>query len=258
MAHGVYHRYVALGDSQTEGLWDGNDSEGIVGFADRLATEVDALHARPALRQPRDPWPPDPRCARRPTAAGPCDAAGPDQRMRRNERHHPPWTAFRPRTGRSRPVARTSRAIRRDGADDNLPRYRADRSHRQNPDHADAADQRGNRHGLGALWVQAGRPVRRGVDDPAGRLERRPCARVDEGAPAFCRRGRRSPRTAWQQPRLGEASRTATKPTLRSRAYSQMLWTKHMLAPWIWDHARGISSGDGREPKRPQMAGLVG
>src|SRR6476661_6839832 len=48
MAHGVYTRYVALGDSQTEGLWDGDDSDGIVGFADRLAAMLDALH--PGLR----------------------------------------------------------------------------------------------------------------------------------------------------------------------------------------------------------------
>ena len=41
MAHGVYTRYVALGDSQTEGLWDGDDSEGVVGFADRLAAMLD-------------------------------------------------------------------------------------------------------------------------------------------------------------------------------------------------------------------------
>src|SRR6185312_8990354 len=44
MAHGVYHRYAALGDSQTEGLWDGNDSGGIIGFADRLAAQLDDLH----------------------------------------------------------------------------------------------------------------------------------------------------------------------------------------------------------------------
>ncbi len=44
MADGVYTRYVAIGDSQTEGLWDGNDSDGIVGFADRLAAMLDALH----------------------------------------------------------------------------------------------------------------------------------------------------------------------------------------------------------------------
>ena len=31
-----------------------------------------------------------------------------------------------------------------------------------------------------------------------------------------------------------------------------------MLAPWLWHHARGKSSGDGREPKRPQLDSLVG
>ncbi|MFI9560351.1 SGNH/GDSL hydrolase family protein [Nonomuraea endophytica] len=33
----TYHRYVALGDSQTEGLGDGDDVRGLRGFADRLA-----------------------------------------------------------------------------------------------------------------------------------------------------------------------------------------------------------------------------
>lgn len=50
----MYTRYVALGDSQTEGLWDGDDSDGIVGFADRLAVMLDdqlpqALAMRPDL-----------------------------------------------------------------------------------------------------------------------------------------------------------------------------------------------------------------
>ena len=47
MAHGqdlAYTRYVAIGDSQTEGLWDGDDSGGIVGFADRLAAMLDSHH----------------------------------------------------------------------------------------------------------------------------------------------------------------------------------------------------------------------
>ena len=38
-----YSRYVALGDSQTEGLWDGDDDAGLAGFADRLAVMVDSL-----------------------------------------------------------------------------------------------------------------------------------------------------------------------------------------------------------------------
>ncbi len=55
-----------------------------------------------------------------------------------------------------------------------------------------------------------------------------------------------------------QASPDAAQSTLRSRAYSQLLWTKNMLAPWMWYHARGISSGDGREPKRPRLDSLVG
>jgi lysophospholipase L1-like esterase len=37
-----YSRYVAIGDSQTEGLWDGDDSVGLTGFADRLAMHIDS------------------------------------------------------------------------------------------------------------------------------------------------------------------------------------------------------------------------
>ncbi|MEV6676184.1 SGNH/GDSL hydrolase family protein [Streptomyces erythrochromogenes] len=43
-----YRRYVALGDSQTEGLGDGDDTTGLRGFADRFAAHLDA--ARPGLR----------------------------------------------------------------------------------------------------------------------------------------------------------------------------------------------------------------
>ncbi len=42
-----FSRFVALGDSQTEGLWDGDDTCGVVGFADRLAATLDSL--RPGL-----------------------------------------------------------------------------------------------------------------------------------------------------------------------------------------------------------------
>ncbi|MEU6211687.1 SGNH/GDSL hydrolase family protein [Streptomyces sp. NPDC047023] len=42
-----YRRYVALGDSQTEGLGDGDDVRGLRGFADRFAGHLEA--ARPGL-----------------------------------------------------------------------------------------------------------------------------------------------------------------------------------------------------------------
>ncbi|MCX4851502.1 SGNH/GDSL hydrolase family protein [Streptomyces sp. NBC_00893] len=48
MPKGEYLRYVALGDSQTEGLGDGDDTVGLRGFADRLAEHLAAVD--PGLR----------------------------------------------------------------------------------------------------------------------------------------------------------------------------------------------------------------
>src|SRR4051812_40344136 len=47
MPSGKYLRYVALGDSQTEGLGDGDDRTGLRGWADRLAEQLAA--ASPGL-----------------------------------------------------------------------------------------------------------------------------------------------------------------------------------------------------------------
>jgi len=44
----VYERYVAIGDSQTEGLGDGDDTTGLRGWADRLAARLADLN--PGLR----------------------------------------------------------------------------------------------------------------------------------------------------------------------------------------------------------------
>ncbi|MBA0127315.1 SGNH/GDSL hydrolase family protein [Haloechinothrix sp. YIM 98757] len=44
MSSGTYGRYVALGDSQTEGLWDGDDENGLRGWADRLAGQLAELN----------------------------------------------------------------------------------------------------------------------------------------------------------------------------------------------------------------------
>jgi lysophospholipase L1-like esterase len=42
MSDAGYRRFVAIGDSQTEGLWDGDDAVGVAGFTDRLAAMIDA------------------------------------------------------------------------------------------------------------------------------------------------------------------------------------------------------------------------
>ncbi|MFF5449249.1 SGNH/GDSL hydrolase family protein [Streptomyces sp. NPDC012888] len=46
MPNGEYLRYVALGDSQTEGVGDGDDTVGLRGWADRLAERLAAAEPR--------------------------------------------------------------------------------------------------------------------------------------------------------------------------------------------------------------------
>ena len=43
-----YERFVAVGDSQTEGLWDGDDDTGVLGWADRFAERL--AQDNPAIR----------------------------------------------------------------------------------------------------------------------------------------------------------------------------------------------------------------
>ena len=54
----------------------------------------------------------------------------------------------------------------------------------------------------------------------------------------------------------GVARPDVVLPGFRSRMYSQAMWTQNLLMPWLWRHFRGISSGDARGAKRPQLAGV--
>lgn len=42
-------------------------------------------------------------------------------------------------------------------------------------------------------------------------------------------------------------------PTLLERAGAELRWGRKYLLPWLWRHARGRSSGDGISPKRPAL-----
>lgn len=46
---------------------------------------------------------------------------------------------------------------------------------------------------------------------------------------------------------------SAPSPTLVRRIGGEVRWVGEHFAPWVWRHARGISSGDGRQPKRPVL-----
>ncbi len=42
-------------------------------------------------------------------------------------------------------------------------------------------------------------------------------------------------------------------PTFRGRMGAELAWGRDYLLPWMWRHLQGKSSGDGREPKRPEL-----
>ncbi len=43
------------------------------------------------------------------------------------------------------------------------------------------------------------------------------------------------------------------EPTLMDLVRAEVAWGRNHLLPWIWRHLRGISSGDGRTCKRPEL-----
>ena len=258
MADAVYKRFVALGDSQTEGLWDGDDSAGIVGFADRLAAMLEALrpglqYANLAIRGRRirdvldDQFPR--ALAMRPDLNSVCVG------MNDITRHGLLFgraladldllyeqlalssatviTTTFPDIGRIVPIGRilTSRMLRTNEAITTAAdRYGFKLVDLYNAPSMTQPDIWSNDrvHGSTKGHILFAAAAAEALDLPGSNHD-------------------------WAQ-----ASPTAGQSTLRSRAYSQLLWTKNMLAPWMWYHARGISSGDGREPKRPQLDSLVG
>ncbi len=44
---------------------------------------------------------------------------------------------------------------------------------------------------------------------------------------------------------------------LRRALAAELLWSRRYLLPWLWRHARGRSSGDGCQPKRPRLEPLT-
>jgi len=252
-----YSRYVAIGDSQTEGLWDGDDSAGLIGFADRLAAILDShypglTYANLAIRGKRVG---DVLAEQLPQAL----AMQPDL-----------MTVCVGMNDVTRPGRFFSRAL-------------ADLEHL----HAQLGES-------GATVVTTTLPDLAPIL-PVGRLLAARVVQINDAiAAAAARLGFRlvdlynaksmkEPDT-WSADRvhgstkghilfaaaaaeaLGVphsnhdwaacASGNAILPSFGASAFSQLLWTQNMFAPWIWRHLRGRSSGDGRAPKRPRLEGL--
>lgn len=252
----AYSRYVAIGDSQTEGLWDGDDSGGLRGFADRFAAIVDShypglMYANLAVRGRRirdlldDQLPP--ALAMRPDLITVCigmnDVTRPgpyfDRALADLDDLHSKLadsgatvaTTTFPDLAQIVPVGRIL----------------ASRVTRINEAIAAAA----KRHGFGLvdLWDAPS------MTDPdtwsADRVHGSPKGHMLFAAAAAEAIGLPGSNHDWAR-----SNGSAAQSSLGSRAYSQALWTQNLLMPWIWRHVRGRSAGDGVGPKRPRLEGL--
>jgi lysophospholipase L1-like esterase len=258
MADGVYTRYVALGDSQTEGLWDGDDSDGIVGFADRLAAMLDELHpglryANLAIRGRRIRDVLDdqlPRAlAMRPDLMTICvgmnditrpgllfDRALADLQLlyeRAAESGATVVTTTFPDVAQIVPIGRVL----------------GSRMQRTNEAIVAAAD----RYGFRLVDLYSAPSMTQPDTWSDDRVHGSTRGHILFAAAAAEALNLPGSNHDW-----ASADGAAGQVTVQERIYSQLLWTRNMLAPWLWHHARGKSSGDGREPKRPKLESLVG
>jgi lysophospholipase L1-like esterase len=251
-----YSRYVAIGDSQTEGLWDGDESVGLVGFADRLAVILDShypglTYANLAVRGNRirdvlDEQLPA-ALTMRPDLITVCigmnDVTRPGPYFDRALAELGKLHAQLASSGAT-VVTTTFPDITRI-----LPigRVLASRVLRINEAIRTAAD----RHGFRLVDLYSAPSMAQPDTWSADRVHGSTKGHVLFAAAAAEALGLPGSNHDWAR-----AGNGALRPSLRSRAYSQVLWTQNMLMPWIWRHARGLSSGHGRGPKRPRLEGV--
>jgi lysophospholipase L1-like esterase len=248
-----YSRYVAIGDSQTEGLWDGDDDAGLVGFADRLAVLVEShcpglTYANLAVRGRRirdlldDQLPV--ALALQPDLITVCigmnDVTRPgphfagalceldELHVRLAASGATVVTTTFPDLAKLLPVGRVI-APRVERINENIRRAVNQYGFRlvdlyDAPSMTDPATWSADRvHGstLGHKLFAAA--AAEALDLPGSNHDWANVARPDR------------------------------RPSLGAQAYSQALWTQNMLMPWLWRSVRGRSEGDGRSPRRPRL-----
>jgi len=252
-----YSRYVAIGDSQTDGLWDGNDSVGLIGFADRLAAILDAhypglTYANLAVRGRRirdlltDQLPA--ALAMQPDLITVCigmnDVTRPgpyfDDALAELDDLHTQLTRSEatvvtttfPDLARILPIGRVI----------------APRIERINDEIRTAAD----RHGFRLVDLYAAPSM---TDLDTWSLDR--VHGSTKGHMLFAAAAAEALDLPGSSHEWAQSESLPRRPSLRSQAYSQVLWTQNMLMPWLWRHVRGRSEGDGREPKRPGLEAVA-
>jgi lysophospholipase L1-like esterase len=251
-----YSRFVAIGDSQTEGLWDGDDTVGLRGFADRLAELIDGhypglTYANLAVRGRRirdlldDQLP-------RALAMGPdlitvCIGMNDVTRPGPHFGH-----ALAELADLHAQLARSDATVVTTTFPDiaqiiPIGRILAARVLRINDEIRKAADWYDFR--LVDLYDAPS------ITEPdtwsADRIHGSPKGHALFAAAAAEALNLPESNHDWAQ-----SSDGAAPPSIRSRAYSQVLWTQNMLMPWMWRNVSCRSAGDGSTPRRPRLKAL--
>jgi lysophospholipase L1-like esterase len=263
VADASYLRYVAIGDSQTEGLWDGDDATGIRGFADRLAERLDQLHpgvqyANLAVRGRRirdaldDQLPA--ALAMKPDLITSC--------IGMNDVTRPGKNGFAAALedidllhDRLAETGATIVTTTFPDLEQILPvgRFLGARVLQINAVIRAAAA----RHGFRLVDLYEASSLGNPDVWSADRVHGSPA-----GHQIFAEAAAEALNLPGSSHDWALAKADVVKPGFRSRMCSQALWTQNLLMPWIWRHLRGLSSGNGRDPKRPHLtpvaSGLVG
>ncbi len=248
-----YRRYVAIGDSQTEGLWDGDDVAGVLGFADRLAAMIDSLYpgleyANLAIRgklvadvlNEQVPQ----ALAMRPDLITVC--AGMNDVIQ-------PGRSFGPALA---DLERLYDALAESGATVvtttfpnvaqfiPLGRLVSGRLARINTAIRLAAD----RHGFRLVDLQNAASMRELDTWDVDRVHASTKGHMLFAAAAAEALDLPDSNHDW-----AKGSRNARQLTMAAAVYGRVRWTQTNFMPWVWRRMRGLSSADGRVPKRPRL-----
>ena len=251
-----YSRYVAIGDSQTEGLWDGDETVGFLGFADRLAAMIDSIYpglqyANLAIRGKlladvlieQVPQ----ALAMRPdlitVCAGMNDVIQPGRSFDRALGDLD--TVYAALAGSGATVVTTTFP----NVAQFLPfgRLVSGRLARINNAIRVAAD----RHGFRLVELYSAASMRDLDTWSIDRVHASTKGHMLFAAAAAEALGLPDSNHDW-----AEASANPGRLTFGEGAYGHLRWTQDSLFPWVWRRLRGRSSADGRVPKRPQMERL--
>jgi lysophospholipase L1-like esterase len=251
-----FTRFVALGDSQTEGLWDGDDDTGLSGFADRLAVEIDGFYpglayANLAVRGHRIG---DVLAGQLPQAL----SMRPDLVtvcIGMNDVTRPGRSFDRALTDLDRiyaQLADSGATVVTTTFPDITQILPVGRLLRKRVVHINAAIAgAADRYGFRLVDLHSAPSMREPQTWSPDRVHGSARGHGLFAAAAAEALGLPGSNHDW-----AHASGPELPQSLRARMYSQALWTQNMLMPWVWRHLRGRSAGAGRSARRPTLMSL--